>query len=124
MRNQRGFTLIEMLCALAILGLVLGVSVRILGGGANAAGATRNAGRALAVAQGHLAILESLDHPTPLDRKGVEGDIVWHERVSPAKDAAFARAAASHVAAWQLDSDAQAPDGRSVHLSTVKLTAP
>ncbi len=124
MRDQRGFTLIEMLCALAILGLVLGVSVRILGGGANAAGATRNAGQALAVAQGHLALLESIDRPTPLDRKGTEGDIVWHERIQPAKEAAFSRAASAHLAAWQLDADAQTPDGRSVHLSTVRLTAP
>lgn len=124
MRRQAGFTLIEMLCALAILGLVLGVSVRILGGGAKAAGATRNAGQALAVAQSHLALLESLDRPLPLDRQGTEGEITWHERVSPAKDSAFARAAISHFAAWQLEIDAQAPDGRSVHLSTVKLTAP
>ncbi len=35
-----------------------------------------------------------------------------------------AQTSTSHLAAWQLDSDAEAPDGRSVHLSTTKLTAP
>ena len=124
MTGQRGFTLIEMLCALAILGLVLGVSVRILSGGAAAAGATRSAGEALAVAQGHLAILESLEKPVALDRRGSENGIAWHERIQPAQDAALARAAAVRLGAWQLDSEARAPDGRTVHLSTVRLSAP
>lgn len=124
MRGERGFTMIEMLCALAILALVLGVSVRILSGGANAAGATRSAGQALALAQGHLAILESLDTPRPLDRSGRENGILWRERIRPADGAAFSRAAAAHLAAWRLESEAQAPDGRIVRLSTVRLTAP
>jgi len=124
MNGQRGFTMIEMLCALAILALVLGVSVRILAGGANAAGATRGAGQALAVAQGHLAILESQDKLAPLDRSGRENGIVWHERVRPAGDALFARAAAAHLAAWRLESDAQTADGRIVALSAVRLAAP
>jgi len=124
MKDQRGFTMIEMLCALAILALVLGVSVRILGGGANAAGATRGAGQALAVAQGHLAILQSLDTPSPLDRTGRENGIIWHERIRPTADGAFARAGAAHLAAWRLESEAQTADGRKVALSTVRLAAP
>lgn len=124
MTRQRGFTLIEMLCALAILSLVLGVSVRILSGGALAAGATRSASQALAVAQSHLAVLETLEKPAPLDRRGAEGAIAWHERVLRADDPAFARAEAAHLAAWRLESEAQAADGRSVRLSTVRLTAP
>jgi len=124
MTGQRGFTMVEMLCALAILGLVLGVSVRILGGSANAAGATRSAGQALALAQGHLAILESLDAPAPLDRSGIENGLRWRDRIRPATEAPFTRAAAAHLAAWRLDSEAQAPDGRIVRLSSVRLTAP
>jgi len=124
MKAEQGFTMIEMLCALAILALVLGVSVRILGGSAAAAGAARSAGQALAVAQGHLAMLESLDAPAPLDRSGSEDGIVWHDRIRPADDALFARAAAAHLAAWRLESEARTADGRSVRLSSVRLAAP
>jgi prepilin-type N-terminal cleavage/methylation domain-containing protein len=124
MTRQRGFTLIEMLCALAILSLVLGASVRILSSGTLAAGATRGASQALAVAQSHLAGLETLEKPGPLDRRGSEGAIAWHDRVFRADDPAFAPAAAAHLAAWRLESEAQGADGRSVRLSTVRLTAP
>jgi len=124
MTRQRGFTLIEMLCALAILSLVLGASVRILSSGTLAAGATRSASQALAVAQSHLAGLETLEKPGPLDRRGTEGAIAWHDRVLRADDPAFAPAAAAHLAAWRLESEAQGADGRSVRLSTVRLTAP
>jgi prepilin-type N-terminal cleavage/methylation domain-containing protein len=124
MTPQRGFTLIEMLCALAILSLVLGVSVRILSGGSLAAGATRSASQALAVAQAHLAGLQALDKPVPLDRRGSEGAITWHERIVRADDPAFAPARDAHLVAWRLEAEAKAADGRSVRLTTVRLTAP
>ena len=76
-RHQDGFTLIELLCALTILALVLGVTLRIFAGGSRSAEATRDYARGLVVVQSHLALLQAADRLTPGQRSGADGDIAW-----------------------------------------------
>jgi prepilin-type N-terminal cleavage/methylation domain-containing protein len=121
MKREAGFTLIELLCALTILALVLGVSLRILSGGAANAAASRDYGRALAVAEAHLAAMRTTDRLAAGQIQGMEGRILWREKVTRAEDPAFANAAAAKLLAWRIDSVAIAPDGRKVALSSVKL---
>jgi prepilin-type N-terminal cleavage/methylation domain-containing protein len=118
-RHQDGFTLIELLCALTILALVLGVTLRIFAGGSRSAEATRDYARGLVVVQSHLALLQAADRLTPGQRSGADGDIAWQETVSPAHDGVFAAQGA--LTAWRLDSEARLANGRVLHLSTVRL---
>ena len=117
MTDQRGFTLIEMLCALAILALVLGVSLRILAGSTAGAAAGRDYGRLLAVAEAHLSAMQTSEHVIPGERHG-DG---WSEKAVHADDPAFAGAALLKVLAWRLEATARSADGRSVTLTSVRL---
>ncbi len=121
MNRQAGFTLIELLCALTILALVLGVSLRILGDGSRITAVSRDSGRALAVAEAHLALLEAASRVTALERSGSDDGVGWQEIVSRASDAAFAAAPAARMIAWRLTSIAHAADGRSIVLTSVRL---
>jgi general secretion pathway protein I len=121
MRRQAGFTLIELLCALTILALVLAVSLRILSNGNRSAALTRDYGRALAVAQTHLALMQSAERLEPGERSGNDAGIAWREQMTVTHDAPFAEADAALLLAWRLDSTAQLPDGRTVHLGSVRL---
>jgi type II secretion system protein I len=116
--NQRGFTLIEVLCALAILALVLGASLRILGSGTASAGASRDYARLLAVASAHLAALQAADAPAALERSGADGDIAWRESMAREQSPAFAD---PMILAWRLDASARIEGGREVALTSVRL---
>jgi prepilin-type N-terminal cleavage/methylation domain-containing protein len=119
--RRNGFTLIELLCALTILALVLGVSLRIAAGGSRSTAAVRDYGRALTVAQSHLATLQAGEKFAPLERNGIEDQITWIERVTPADDKAFANEAALKIIAWRVETQATTADGRQVRLSSVNL---
>ena len=121
MRRESGFTLIELLCALTILALVLTFSLRILSGGSANAAAARDYGRALAVAQAHLAILQARDRLAAYEQSGEDGALLWRERVSRAEGPALAGAEALKILPWRLESSARLPDGRTVLLTSLRL---
>ena len=118
MRREAGFTLIELLCAMTILALVMGVSLRILAGGTANAAAARDYGLALTVAQAHLAQMQTIDKVAAGERSGRDGKMTWRESISPAD---IDGAVAAKVIPWRLESDVRMADGRAVHLSSLRL---
>lgn len=121
MKREQGFTLIELLCALTILALVLGTCLRIMQGGTRATAASRDYGRALAVAEAHLTQLRAAPTIAAIAANGQEGGIKWFDRVSRSND--IKGLDAGKWAAWRLESRAEWGDGRIVALTSLRLEA-
>jgi type II secretion system protein I len=119
--RQRGFTLVELLCAMAILALALTISMRAFSAAASAASASRDYGRAVTLAQSCLTRLQAGQTLKAGSRSGEEAGLSWRETVRPAGDDAFAHAADAKLTAWRLDCEARAPSGREVKLTSVRL---
>lgn len=123
MRGRNGFTMVELLVALTILAMVLGLSLRIASAGNRTAAAVRDYAALLSVAEARLASLQASEKMAALTESGKEGDILWRDRIAPATDPVFARAKANHQIVWRLTSEAEAPDGRKVSLSASRMEA-
>lgn len=107
-RRQRAFTLIEVLVALAILGIALAASMRTLNLSIDTARETRERLAATWVLQNRLAEIEARRlFPGPGDTSG-EVDyaglrIQWRQRVVETPNAAFRRVELSAALAGQPD---------------------
>jgi general secretion pathway protein I len=95
-RSARGFTLVEILVALAIIAVALGAGLRALSQSIDGAGALKQRTLALWVAQNRIAAatLES-PWPTPGRRNGAAvqagTSFVFTETISPTPNPAFRR---------------------------------
>jgi general secretion pathway protein I len=83
-RRQRGFSLLEVLVAFAIMALSLGVLLRIFGGGGQLAGKADEHARAVVLAR---SLLDNVGVETPLQEGETSGEIDerygWRLRVTP-----------------------------------------
>ena len=91
MRDERGFTLLEVLVAFIIAGLALAVLARAGMDGIRGATLSGRYQEAVVRAQSHLAAIG--DNPVPSDRQGDEADgYHWRVRIAPIADAALGQA--------------------------------
>jgi general secretion pathway protein I len=120
-RGQAGFTLIEVLAALTILAVVLGVGYRILGDGlAGIRQAELRAG-ALAIAEAQMAALgvERVLEPGRWEGEG-EG-YRWTLTITPRIDPPFDAAASVGMAAFRVEVAVTDPRGAILSLATTRL---
>jgi len=105
--SARGFTLLEILVALAIMGLALVALFRAGSGGVFAVDAAGHVTEAIERAQSHLAEIGRLAAITPGETEGDDGGgYRWRARVRP-------------LAAWQVGGDAAAA---TITLFQVEMT--
>ena len=93
-RNDNGFTLIEILVALAIVAVALAAGMRALAQSADGASTLKARTLALWVAQNRLASAELADQwpaigTTSGDARQADTTFVWRETVSPTPNPAF-----------------------------------
>ncbi|GAB4396992.1 MAG: hypothetical protein OHK0048_03720 [Rhodoferax sp.] len=117
MRLGRGFSLLEMLVALAIMGLSLGVLYRMAGGSARTAADIDVQQQALWLAQSVLASRSSVP-PEGWNEDGRSGVFAWQVRSSPFAAATGANAVPLHQIALHITWGGSARDG-ALDLSTV-----
>jgi general secretion pathway protein I len=119
-RGQQGFTLVEVLAALAVLGIVLAVAWRVIGGGLLALERGEARAAALALAEARLA---EAGTAAPLVAGHTEGQWQgrrWQVAVEPRADGVFAAAAGRGLAALQVTVTVWWEDS-SLSLTTTRL---
>jgi general secretion pathway protein I len=127
-KHQSGFTLIEVLVALAIIGLALGAVAGVFGLSLAGHEAASAAETALAVAQEQLTLAAATLHPGAA--KGVFANhFAWQSTVAPYRDAADKSGDASSKLPplYRIAVNVVWQDGhhtREVSLSTLRLGAP
>lgn len=124
-KREAGFTLTEVLVALAIIGLALGAVAGVFGVGLTAHETVSSAETALAVAEEQLSLAAATPHPGATN--GIFADrFTWQATVAPYQDPAY-KAADAPTPAPPLYSIAVSVawnDGRhtrEVSLSTLRL---
>ncbi len=121
-KRNRGFTLIEVLIAFAILALVLGVVFRTLSSGLSH---ERTAIMATARVLAARSILDRLGVNLPLEEGMIEGQLttgdVWTLRVSLFEPAASDETDPGPLNAYLADLLVKGEDGRMLRLKTLKL---
>jgi general secretion pathway protein I len=126
-RRQSGFTLIEVLIALAIIGLALGAIAGVFGQGLTAHETASQAEMALAVAEEQLALAAAT--PRPGAANGVFANrFAWQTNVAPYQDATdkTADAPSALPPLYRIAVSVAWHDGRhtrEVSLSTLQLGA-
>lgn len=126
-KSQSGFTLIEVLVALAIVGLALGAIAGVFGQGLTAHETASGAETALAVAEEQLALATAT--PRPGGANGVFANrFAWQTNVAPYQDTAdkTADAPSALPPLYRIAVSVAWHDGRHTHevsLSTLRLGA-
>jgi len=127
-KRQTGFTLIEVLVALAIIGLALGALAGVFGQGLAGHETASEAEAALAVAEEQLALAAATPHPGAAS--GVfAGRYAWQTNVAPYQDAGDKNADAPTdlPPLYRIAVSVAWHDGwrtREVSLSTLRLGTP
>lgn len=116
-----GFTLIEVVAALAILAVVLGMAYRILGDGLGGVRRAEDRAAALAVAEARLAALGVEEPLVPGERTGVTAGHAWRIIVVPRRDPPFDGLEGRGLAALRIDVTVGDPSGGDVHMTTTRL---
>jgi general secretion pathway protein I len=119
-RAVRGFSLLEVLVAFAILALTLGVLMNIFSGGLRNLGDGQQYARATLDAQSKLSEIGVTQPLSPGETSGEFGDgFSWVARVTP-----IAQSPGSNQALYQVDLTVKWGDGptqRAVSLHTLKI---
>jgi general secretion pathway protein I len=120
--RQAGFTLIEVLVALTILSISMGVLLAVFLQGLDRSRESRSESAARVLAQSLLAQADTAANPTMGSSAGKSGDMMWRLRVMPYGSTAD-RAAWQESPAQILATVTWRGDGgmRSVTLSTLRL---
>lgn len=114
MRRDAGFTLIEALVALAILGVALAAVLRAYGAGFRSAERAEAATHALLLAESKLAeAAATLREPS--DQRGVEGAYAWRVIAQPYPVEGVERPL------LRLEVRVAGPDGGEARLATLRL---
>jgi len=127
-KRQVGFTLVEVLVALAIIGMALGAIAAVFGQGLAGHETASEAETALAVAEEQLALAASVQRPGAAS--GVfSGQFAWQTTVAPYKDAEDKTAGAPSglPPLYRIAVSVAWHDGRhtrQVSLSTLRLGVP
>jgi len=121
--RQRGYSLIEVLVAFAILAMALTVLLRIFSGGLRNIDASSEYTRALVVAEAELAVPGILEPMQSGFAEGTTADgFKWQRQVS-ALDLG-GRTLESPLSPWRIAVEVQWPSGRgtrAVQLETIRL---
>ena len=120
---MRGFSLLEVLVAFAILGLTLGVLMNVFSGGLRNLGDGSHYTRAVLDAQSRMAEIGLSQPLVPGETSGdVDATYRWSARVVP-----LALSPSGNVSLYQVDVTVKWGEGaaqRAVSLQTLKLGAP
>jgi general secretion pathway protein I len=126
-RSEAGFSLIEVVAALVLLSLVLGVLVEAIRGGLLADTKSGTVKRLLAEAEMRLALAGAETPLEPGASEGRDGDLSWRLSVEEFRDPIDAPEASSSAAvptAWRVRVTVTASPGgvpRSLSLETIRL---
>lgn len=121
--RQRGFSLIEVLVAFAILAVAVSVILSLFATGLRNTAVAGEYGVALALAESKMAMLQGMDDArlAPLSQDGVFNDAYrWHSEVRQADSDSGVAGVAMYVLAVRVSWD-EAARSRAVDLSTVRL---
>ncbi len=121
--RQRGFSLIEVLVAFAILAVAVSVILSLFATGLRNTAVAGEYGVALALAESKMAFLQGMDDArlAPLSQEGEFGGVYrWHSEVRPADGDSGVAGVAMYVLAVRVSWD-EAARSRTVDLSTVRL---
>lgn len=121
MTSQRGFTLVEVLAALVILGLTLGLCYRLLGQGVGMVGATTTRAQALALAEGQLAALMTAGTVAPGQFGGEAGAMRWQVDIVRRTDGPFQATSSAGITALSITVTAFDGRGVPVQLTSTRL---
>jgi general secretion pathway protein I len=122
-RSQRGFTLLEVLVAFAILALTLGVLMQIFAGGSRNALNSGSYSRAVELAESVLALAGT---EVPLEagmQSGEEAGMQWELEIAPLEITDFIRPP-EHLRSYQVTARVDWEDGisrRSLVLDSMRL---
>jgi len=123
-RRSGGYTLIEVLVAMTILALALGVLMRIFGAGLRTVDAAEDYAAAVSLAESRLAA--TADSLRPGQRQGSHGEFRWQTNVEAYATPGLAAVAAGRINAYRVTVRVEWPAGpagpRQVTLSTIRLS--
>lgn len=120
-RRQAGFTLIEVVAALTILAVVLGVGYRILGDGLAGVRQAETRAGALAIAEAQLAAL-GVESVLEAGRWDGQGDgYRWTLTITPRTEPPFDQTRSAGMAAFRVEVAVTDPRGATLVLSTTRL---
>lgn len=118
---QAGFTLVEVIAALTILALVLGIGYRLLGDGMAGVRQAEMQVAALAIAEAQIAALGTEHSLGSGQWSGNRDGFRWTLTVTPRMDRPFDRAQPLAMAAFRIEVEVIDPRGGFVRLSTTRL---
>ncbi|MFP3945093.1 MAG: prepilin-type N-terminal cleavage/methylation domain-containing protein, partial [Alphaproteobacteria bacterium] len=122
-RGARGFTLVEILVAFAILTLTLTAVMQGLSGGLRILSVSHAQAQALRIAENRLAEAGRAYALTPGTETGAQGRYQWRVEITPHDDGAIG-APPSLPSAYRVTATVRWGGGRRLSLSTIELGAP
>ncbi len=118
--SQRGFTLLEVLVALAVLALVMGVALEQARLSVRAARRAEAQSVALAVAQNKMAELAVNTRWSAREDDGDENGLHWQRRIRAASEFGDRAVGSGPFRLWHVDVTVSGRDA-NVHVSTLRL---